>query len=675
MLRQNRSINSVKPLYDDVMLGGYRDELNRRSAMMLAMEKRLTGDKTRLADFASAHEYYGLHFHDGQWVFREWAPNASAIFLIGDFSAWKCVVDYQLRKIGSNGVWEITLPADKLAHGMHYAFQMFWEGGEGIRLPAYSRRVVQDDNTKLFSAQVWRPDKPYRFRHAAPVFHEPVLIYEAHIGMAREEARVGTYAEFERDILPRIAACGYNTVQLMAIMEHPYYGSFGYHVSNFFAASSRFGTPEELKSLIDTAHKLGLRVIMDMIHSHAVKNDREGLGLFDGTRHQYFHEGGRGIHSGWDSLLFDYSKPEVLHFLLSNCRFWLDEYHIDGFRFDGVTSMLYFHHGMNYAFTKYEDYFNDMVDIDSLVYLSLANKVIHQIRPDAITIAEDVSGMPGLASSSDTAGGVGFDYRLAMGVTDYWFKLFDQSDEDWQMGGLWHELTNRRKDERTISYLECHDQAIVGGQSAIFRLIGKAMYDSMHVGSESLEVDRGIAIHKMARLATIAAAANGYLNFMGNEFGHPEWIDFPREGNNWSHSHARRQWSLATNESLRYQYLYRFDNQMIHLIKEAKVFDTLPQLLKADEAALILAFERNGLIFIFNFHPTQSLTDYCLEVLPGEYRLVLDSDSVEFGGFNRLQPQQHYFTIPDRVDAAVCHRLHLYLPARSAIVLQEIHEQ
>ncbi len=674
MARLSRPVNSVKPLYGDTMLGRYRDDLNRRSAMMLAMERRLTGDKISLADFASGHEYYGLHFHEDKWVFREWAPNASAIYLIGDFSDWKCRSAHRLSRIAGSGVWEIILPADKLSHGMLYALKMVWEDGEGIRLPAYSRRVVQDENTKLFSAQVWQPDAPYIFRHAIPVTREPILIYEAHIGMAREDESVGTYVEFERDMLPRIAAAGYNTVQLMAVMEHPYYGSFGYHVSNYFAASSRFGTPEELKSLVDTAHKLGLRVVMDLVHSHAVKNEREGLGLFDGTRYQYFHEGSRGIHGGWDSLLFDYSKPEVLHFLLSNCRFWLDEYHLDGFRFDGVTSMLYLHHGMSYAFINYEDYFNDQVDLDSLVYLALANKVIHEVRTDAITIAEDVSGMPGLAAPANTAGGVGFDYRLAMGVTDYWFKLFDLPDENWQMGGLWHELTNRRKDERTISYLECHDQAIVGGQSAIFRLIGSGMYDSMHAGSLSLEVDRGVAIHKMARLATIAAAANGYLNFMGNEFGHPEWIDFPREGNNWSYHYARRQWSLAANDSLRYQYLYRFDRQMLKLIKDGEVFDTLPQLLKADETALILAFERNGLIFIFNFHPTLSPTDYCLEVLPGEYRLILDSDAAEFGGFGRVQPDQHYFTIPEQVDAAVCHRLHLYLPARTAIVLQEIHD-
>lgn len=667
-----RPQNRRKPLSGDALLDTYLEHLCRRSAMILATENRLTAG-SNLKDFASGHEYFGLHFRDGQWVFREWAPNASAIFLIGDFSDWEIRSEFELTLLNPRGIWEITLPKDTLAHNMLYAMQVFWEGGGGIRIPAYARRVVQDEHTKLFCAQVWQPKTPFIFKNRTPVKTHELLIYEAHVGMATEDERVGTFVEFERDILPRIAASGYNTVQLMAVLEHPYYGSFGYHVAGYFALSSRFGTPEEFKSLVDTAHGLGLRIIIDLVHSHAVKNQREGLGNLDGTSYQYFHQGERGLHAGWDSLCFDYYKHEVLHFLLSNCRFWLDEYHVDGFRFDGVTSMLYHHHGINSVFTSYNDYFNDQVDEDALIYLALANQLIHEVNPDAITIAEDVSGMPGLASSLQESGGIGFDYRLAMGVTDFWFKLFDLPDEVWNMGGLWHELTNRRKDECTISYVECHDQAIVGGQTSIFRLIGGSMYNAMHAGSSNLQVDRGIAIHKMARLATAASAANGYLNFMGNEFGHPEWIDFPREGNDWSHRYARRQWSLSADPALRFQPLARFDHAMLSLIKQYDLYSMLPQFLKADELAHILAFERNGLIFIFNFHPSESQADYPLEVLPGEYHLVLDSDAHQFGGFNRLEANQKYFTLPDKIGSAICHRLHFYLPSRTAIVLKEIH--
>jgi 1,4-alpha-glucan branching enzyme len=497
------------------------------------------------------------------------------------------------------------------------------------------------------------------------------LVYEAHVGMAREAPSIGTYADFRREVLPGIVEAGYNTIQLMAIQEHPYYGSFGYHVSNFFAPSSRFGTPTELKQLIDAAHGLGLRVIMDLVHSHAVRNEVEGIGRYDGTQHQFFHEGRRGIHEAWDSYCFDYGKPEVVHFLLSNCRYWLDEFRLDGFRFDGVTSMLYRHHGLGVAFTRYDQYFDDQVDPDALVYLALANRVIHAVRPQALTLGEDVSGMPGIAADV-SEGGCGFDYRLAMGVTDMWFKLMDLPDENWPIGTMWYELTNRRADERTISYLECHDQAIVGGQTAIFRLIGNAMYDAMHVDSDSVAVDRGTALHKMMRCATVATAGHGYLNFMGNEFGHPEWVDFPREGNQWSYHHARRLWSLRDNRQLRYHFLAAFDRDLMHLVRRFRLFQARPQLIRLDEERKLLAFERNGLFVFLNFHPSASYEHCAFGVLPGTYELLLDSDAEHYGGQGRVLPSQTFFTqslLEGRERRAL---LRLYLPCRSALVLERL---
>ena len=485
--------------------------------------------------------------------------------------------------------------------------------------------------------------------------------------MAQEEPKVGTYREYREKILPRIARSGYNTIQLMAVMEHPYYGSFGYHVANFFAVSSRFGTPEEFKELVDAAHGYGLRVIIDLVHSHAVKNEAEGIARIDGTRCAYFHEGARGEHSAWDSLCFDYSKPEVLHFLLSNCRFYLDEYRVDGFRFDGVTSMMYLHHGLGRAFTGYADYFNDEIDEDAITYLALANRVIHEVRPDAVTVAEDVSGMPGLASSSH-CGGIGFDYRMAMGVTDMWFRLFDLPDQDWDLFHLYWELTNHRRDERSISYVECHDQAIVGGKTAIFRLADAAMYDAMHIGSNSPAVDRAMALHKMVRLATAAAAGHGYLNFMGNEFGHPEWIDFPREGNQWSLSHARRQWSLADAPNLRFHFLRDFDRAMLALAGRAEFYHTRPQAVRIDNESKVLIFERDGYWFCFNFHPERSLVDYAFEVPPGEFETVLDSDAPEFGGFGLRQPGQHYYSRYENGAEVIS----VYLPCRTALVLHRL---
>jgi 1,4-alpha-glucan branching enzyme len=658
-------------LADDPWLKPHEKALASRLDLIHRTAGRLTARNQTLADFASGHEYFGLHFQGDQWILREWAPHATAVYLIGDLSRWRISQDLAFQRINAQGVWELKMPAAGLRHGDLYRLHICWPGGSGDRIPAWARRVVQDPQTLIFNAQIWRPETPYRWRH--PDFRvpgDPLLVYEVHVGMAQEEGRVGTYAEFTANVLPRVRASGYNTLQIMALPEHPYYGSFGYHVSSFFAASSRFGPPEDLKALIDTAHGMGLTVLMDLVHSHAVNNEVEGLSRFDGTDYQFFHAGSRGRHALWDSRLFDYGRLEVLHFLLSNCRFWLDEYQVDGFRFDGVTSMLYHHHGLSKAFTSYDDYFDDNVDEDALTYLALATRVIHQVRPDAVVIAEDVSGMPGLARPADR-GGIGFDYRFAMGVPDHWIKLTkDQRDEDWSMSGLWHELNNRRHDEKTISYAESHDQALVGDQTLIFRLIGKEMYDFMAADRKDIRVDRGIALHKMIRLITLATAGHGYLTFMGNEFGHPEWIDFPREGNNWSYHYARRQWHLADDPRLKYHQLDRFDKAMIVLARQTRLLASpWPRQLWEHNDDKVLIFQRGDLLFAFNFHPTRSFSDYQFPAPPGRYRIVLDSDDPGFGGHGRVDNAQTHFTLTPSHPDHPAHRLSLYLPNRTALVL------
>ena len=655
----------------DPYLKPYEKDLRRRFARITKTEKMLTGDKISLADFASGHEYFGLHFYRNEWIFREWAPNADAIYLIGDMTNWQEKKKFALERINSEGVWEIRLPSDLMGHEDLYRLRIHWPGGQGDRIPAYSRRVVQDPDTLIFNAQVWFPRSPYIWKCTDfQPSKDALLVYEAHVGMAQENEKISSFREFTLRILPRIVDAGYNTLQLMAIQEHPYYGSFGYQVSNFFAVSSRFGPPEAFKELVDTAHALGLRVIMDLIHSHGVSNEVEGLSRFDGTRYQYFHDGPRGIHEAWDSRCFDYGKYQALHFLLSNCRFWLDEYRVDGYRFDGVTSMLYLHHGLSKAFTSYEDYFDNSVDEDALTYLALANTLIHDIRPDAVTIAEDISGMPGLAVPQ-SSGGIGFDYRFAMGISDNWIRLVkDIPDEKWHMGHLWHELNNRRWDEKTISYTESHDQALVGDKTLIFRMIGSDIYDAMHIKCENLKVDRGLALHKLIRLITLSTAGNGYLNFMGNEFGHPEWIDFPREGNNWSFKYARRQWHLVDDDNLKYRFLANFDRDMILLAKRFRLLESSgPHLLYEHSDDKVIVFRRAELVFVFNFHPARSYTDYCFEATPGKYQMVFNSDATEYGGHSRLIPNQCHLTLNDPLKQQNRNMLSLYIPNRTALVL------
>ena len=659
---------------NDSWLEPYEGAIRGRHDHVLQKLNELTqGGKQTLSEFASGHLYFGLHQTAKGWVLREWAPNATDIYLIGDFNNWQEQEDYKMTR-KDFGNWEIKLKSKQMKHGDLYKLKIKWEGGEGERIPSYARRVVQDENTKIFSAQVWAPEQPYTFKkkNFKPDTN-PLLIYECHIGMAQDAEKVGTYLEFKDNVLPRIKKDGYNAIQVMAIAEHPYYGSFGYHVSNFFAPSSRFGTPEELKELIDAAHEMGIAVIMDIVHSHAVKNEIEGLGNFAGDGCQYFMQGGRREHPAWDSLCFDYGKNEVIHYLLSNCKYWLEEFKFDGFRFDGVTSMLYYSHGLGEAFGGYGDYYNGHEDDEAIAYLTLANLLIHEVNPKAITIAEEVSGMPGLAAPFKD-GGYGFDYRMAMNIPDYWIKTIKElKDEDWKPSSMFWETTNRRKDEKTISYAESHDQALVGDKTIIFRLVDADMYWHFKKGDENMVAHRGIALHKMIRLLTAATLNGGYLNFMGNEFGHPEWIDFPREGNGWGYKYARRQWNLVDDKELCYHYLGDFDEAMLKTIKTVKNFQKTPVVeVWHNDGDQILAFSRGDLLFVFNFSPNRSYTDYGFIVPQGSYDVVLNTDSKLYGGNDLADDSVRHFTNYDPIyEKDGKGWLKLYIPARSAVVLRK----
>ncbi|MDR0969296.1 MAG: alpha amylase C-terminal domain-containing protein [Lentimicrobiaceae bacterium] len=611
----------------------------------------LTGKYGSLRNFASAYQLFGFNY-DGVrkgWWYREWAPAAYALYLTGDFNAWNRY-EFPLSNTGY-GIWEIFLPdktfKDSLIHGSFLKVIVKTQIGETDRIPVYSNRVVQDENNKDFKAQFWNPKSTYQFKNTQPKRSEndPLLIYEVHIGMAQEKQNVGTYDEFAETVLPHIVDSGYNAIQLMAIAEHPYYGSFGYHVSNFFAASSRFGTPESLQALIDKAHGMGLLVIMDIVHSHTVKNTREGINLFDGTDFQYTHGGNKGNHPLWDSKLFNYGKEEVLQFLLSNVRYWIELFRFDGFRFDGITSMIYTHHGINDTiFDKPYNYFDASIDNDAITYLQLANQLIHEYQDEKISIAEEVTGMPGLCSPT-VAGGIGFDYRLGMGIPDFWIKLLkDQKDEEWDVEAMFRVMTNRRFDIKTIAYAESHDQALVGDKTIAFRLMDKEMYFNMDKKSNNLVVDRGIALHKMIRFFTIVLGGEAWLNFMGNEFGHPEWIDFPRVGNNWSYQYAQRQWSLLKNKQLKYHWLADFDKAMLQFVKKNKIMTALPPwLLKTDNENKTLVFERNNLIFVFNWSSEKSISSYEIPIKKtGNYKIIFSTDAVQFGGFNRIDTTIHY---------------------------------
>ena len=317
----------------DPLLKKYQSDLDLRMENYVRTKSSLLAPGQTLSDFANGHLFYGIHRCGDGWVYREWAPGAEAMYLTGDFNNWDrhgC----PMEKL-ENGVFQVFLPGkDALRNGQKVMAIVARQGRELDRIPLYANYVVQDPRDVSWSAVIHAPEQEFNWTDGDFKPEKTLYIYECHIGMAQEEPRVGTYDEFRQRILPRIKALGYNTIQIMAIMEHPYYASFGYQVTNFFAASSRFGTPEELKALVNEAHKLGLTVLLDVVHSHAAKNTREGINQFDGTDYQFFHAGGQGDHPAWNTKVFDYGKNEVLHFLLSNLKYWQTEYHFDGFRFE-----------------------------------------------------------------------------------------------------------------------------------------------------------------------------------------------------------------------------------------------------------------------------------------------------------------------------------------------------
>ena len=642
------SDSKLKLIKDDPWLEPSAQDIEDRHNRYLQKRESIERDFGGLAGMADAYTYFGINFDKKRngWYYREWAPEAKALYLVGDFNDWG-EFSYPLTK-NDFGIWEIFLPfeelKDKFLHGSKLKVLVDSSQGLNYRIPAYITRVLQDDDTKNFTGQVWiAEDYDWSKDNFTIGDHKELFIYECHIGMAQEKEGVGSYKEFMENILPRVKKSGYNAIQMMAIQEHPYYGSFGYHVSNFFAPSSRFGTPEDLKKLIRRAHEMGIAVIIDIVHSHTVKNTVEGINQFDGSDAQYFHAGSRGEHPEWDSKIFDYGKTEVIRFLLSNLKYWITEFNFDGFRFDGVGSMMYYHHGLETIDSR-DKYFRQGVEWDAVTYLQLANDLIHTLNPSALSIAEDVTGMPGLTAPIEE-GGLGFDYRLGMGVPDFWIKLLKESkDEDWQINEMWQVLNDRLPHVKTVTYAESHDQALVGDKTLAFRLMDKEMYWHMHKDDQNLVIERGIALHKMIRLFTIAMGGQAYMNFMGNEFGHPEWIDFPREGNEWSYKHCRRQWSLVDNPELKYQYLNAFDEEMIRVMKENQVMTSLfANQLNMDDGNKTIVFERKNLVFLFNFHTHNSIPDYRFVVpKPGEYEIILNSDDRRFGGHGRIDNAIHY---------------------------------
>ena len=674
-----KPISEFELINQDPSLKNYEWNIKHRVEHFKRQLETIEKNEKSLIDFANSYKHMGLILQENNdIIYKEYAPGARGIAIFGEFNNWNRDQYWLTRD--QFGFWSITLPnvdgEPMIKHNTKVKVSVVLaNGNKEDRNPIWSRYLIQNKQTFLFDTVFWNPPQKYEWKSET---HRPkpksLRIYECHVGMSSNDCKVSTYREFADNVIPRIKKTGYTAIQLMAIMEHVDYASFGYHVSNFFAIASRCGTPEDLKYMIDVAHQNGLFVLIDIIYSHASSNVSDGINLWDGTDYLYFHSGPMGRHSLWDSRLFNYSSYETLRFLLSNSAFYSQEYHFDGFRFDGVTSILYKNHGIRYSFSgQYHEYFGDNFDEDGGVFLMLANYLIHKINPEAITIAEDVSGMPGLGRPIEE-GGFGFDYRLNMSVSDKWIQLLKEcKDEYWNMGNIAYTLTNRRYNEKHVGYSESHDQSIVGDKTISMWLFDKELYWNMSINSpETIVINRGFCLHKMIRLITFALGGEAYLNFMGNEFGHPEWVDFPRPGNGFSYHHCRRRWDLCDNKSLRYQYLYNFDVAMNNLddvfgfLSNKHQYVTLKR-----EGDKLIVFEKGDLLFIFNFHPYQCFDNYRIGTLwKTPHKIIMDSDEARFFGKSRLL-YGHDHTFPSIHEPWMDrpNYIQLYIPSRTCIVL------
>ena len=675
-----KKISEYDLINQDPYLKNFEWCIKRRNEHFKNLLHQIESNEKSLENFSNSYKSMGLHvLPNGDIKYREYAPGARGIALFGEFNNWNR--DQYWAKRDQYGFWDLIIPNEdgkpRIKHKSKVKCNVVLSNGQWAdRNPIWIEYLYQNTQSLIFDGVFWNPETKYEWKYPKKHLPRPksLRIYEAHVGMSSFYPKVTTYKDFTENILPRIKRLGYTAVQLMAIMHHANYASFGYHVNNFFAISSLFGTPEDLMELIDKAHEMGLFMIMDIVHSHASSNVDDGFNNWDGTDYLYFHGGKMGHHSLWDSRLFNYSSYETLRFLLSNCAYYSEKFRFDGFRFDGVTSILYRNHGIKYSFSgDYNEYFSNNFDEDGGVYLMLANKLLHQINPEVITIAEDVSGMPGLCLTVEQ-GGFGFDYRLNMSVSDKWIQLLKEyKDENWNMGNLIFTLTNRRYNEKHVGYCESHDQSIVGDKTIAMWLFDKEMYWNMSCNSpETIIISRGMSLHKLIRMITFALGGEGYLCFMGNEFGHPEWVDFPRPGNGWSYSHCRRRWDLCDNKNLRYKYLYNWDVAMNKLDDVFNFISSPFQYVSLKhEDDKIIVFEKGDLLFVFNFHPYKSYENYKIGTKWGtKHKIVLDSDEFRFFGKGRLEyGHGNFFPIINQGWNNRPNQFNLYIPSRTCMVL------
>jgi 1,4-alpha-glucan branching enzyme len=600
------------------------DDPYRYGRVLTDFDVHLFGEGTHLRIFEKlgAHRIRvgsttGVHF-------AVWAPNATRVSVIGDFNGWDGRV-HPMRLLTPSGIWELFVP--DLPDGEKYKFEIRTREGHlleksdpfgvAFEIPPQTASVVRDISRYTWGDAAWMESRASNREW----LERPMSVYEVHLGswarVPEEGERYLRYSELVEKLVPYVQEMGFTHVEFLPVMEHPFSGSWGYQVLGFFAPTSRYGSPEEFKALVDAFHRAGIGVILDWVPGHFPK-DEHGLARFDGTALFEHADPRQGEHQDWGTLIFNYGRNEVRNFLLSNALFWLEEYHVDGLRVDAVASMLY----LDYSRTEgnwIPNRYGGRENLEAIEFLQRLNTLTHGQYPGTITAAEESTAFPGV-SRPVHLGGLGFTYKWNMG---WMHDMLAYLEQDAVYRRWSHELV-------TFSMLYAHSENFILPLSHDEVVHGKrALLDKMP----------GDAWQKYATLRTLLGFMYGHpgkkLLFMGGEFG--QWRE-------WNHDRSL-DWHLLEDPAHKaLQDYVRTLNAHLRTQPALYELDVDPAGFRwidcHDHENSVVSFVRTArqsddfVVWVFNFTPVPR-GDYRLGMpAPGYYAELLNSDSALFGGGN-----------------------------------------